>query len=147
LQNGIELANDAPMRIENKLGLIVAILVAGTAAAQEAASFSGTWKGEHAGKTYLLLSVTSGTPLKIALSTSHIRVGENGEIEAVDGPVENDEKLLESTLEGAVLRFKTRQDDNSIMEYEMTLAEGGAVALLKIVGAPDVVKPFRLRRA
>jgi hypothetical protein len=43
--------------------------------------------------------------------------------------------------------LKTRRRDDSIMEYEMTLAEGGTVALLKIVGAPDVVKPFRLRRA
>ena len=135
------------MRIENRLGLIAAILVSAAAAAQESDGFVGTWKGEHAGKTYLLLSVTSGAPLKIALSTSHIRIGENGEIEEIDGPVENDEPLVESKLDGAVLRFKTRQDDGSIMEYEMTLAEGGTIALLKIVGAPDVVKPFRLRRA
>lgn len=135
------------MRIENKLGLIVAILVAGAAAAQETDRFLGTWKGEHAGKAYLLLSVASVAPLKVALSTSHIRVGETGEIEEVDGPVENDEALVEVKLDGAVLRFKTRQSDDSVMEYEMTLAEGGSIALLKIVGAPDVVKPFRLRRA
>jgi hypothetical protein len=135
------------MRIENKLGLIAAILVAGAAAAQESDGFIGTWRGEHAGKAYLLLSVTTGTPLKIALSTSHIRIGDDGEIEEVDGPVENDEKFIESKREGHTLRFKTRQDDDSIMEYEMTLAEGGTAALLKIVGAPDVVKPFRLRRA
>ena len=134
------------MRIETKLGLIAAILLSAAAAAQETAAFAGTWKGEHAGRTYLLLSVSSGPSWKIALSTSHIRVGEDGEIEEVNGPVENDEQFIESKLEGGILRFKTRHDD-SIMEYEMTLAEGGTVALLKVVGAPDVVKPFRLRRA
>jgi hypothetical protein len=134
------------MRIENKLGLVVAILLSATAAAQETAAFAGIWKGENAGRTYLLLSVTPGPSWKIALSTSHIRVGEDGEIEEVDGPVENDEQFIESKLEGGILRFKTRHDDDSIMEYEMTLAEGGTVGLLKIVGAPDVVKPFRLRR-
>ena len=135
------------MRIESKLGLIAAILLSATAAAQETAAFAGTWKGEHAGRTYLLLSVSSGPSWKIALSTSHIRVGEDGEIEEVNGPVENDEQFIESKLEGGILRFKTRHDDDSIMEYEMTLADGGRVALLKIVGASDVVKPFRLRRA
>ena len=135
------------MRIETKLGLIAAILLSATAAAQETAAFAGTWKGEHAGRTYLLLSVSSGPSWTIALSTSHIRVGEDGEIEEVNGPVENDEQFIESKLEGGILRFKMRHDDDSIMEYEMTLAEGGTVALLKIVGAPDVVKPFRLRRA
>ena len=134
------------MRIENTLGLIAAILLSAAAAAQETAAFAGIWKGEHAGRTYLLLSVSSGPSWKIALSTSHIRVGDDGEIEEVDGPVENDEQFIESKLEGGILRFKTRHDD-SVMEYEMTLVEGGTIALLKIVGAPDVVKPFRLRRA
>jgi hypothetical protein len=136
------------MRIDHHLRLLCAFAVFTAAvAAEDAAAFAGTWKGEHAGKTYLLLSVASGAPMKIALSTSHIRVGENGEIEEIDGPVENDEALVEAKLDGAVLRFKTRQDDDSVMEYEMTLAEGGTIALLKIVGAPEAVKPFRLRRA
>jgi hypothetical protein len=135
------------MRIENKLGLIAAILVSAAAAAQEADAFTGTWKGEHGGKSYLLLSVAAGAPPKVAISTSRIHIGDDGEIAEVDGPVENDETVLESNLEGGILRFKTRQEDGSVMEYAMTLTDSGKSALLKIVGAPEIVKPLRLKRA
>lgn len=135
------------MRIENKLGLIAAILVAGAAAAQESSGVIGTWRGEHGGKAYLLMSVAAGAPPKIALATSHISIGEDGEISEVDGPVENDETVLEAKLEEGTLRFKTRQEDGSVMEYVLTVTDGGKSALLKIVSAPEFVKPLRLKRA
>jgi hypothetical protein len=79
------------------------VILAASVAAEDASRFAGSWKGEHAGQTYLLLSVADGTPLKITLKTSHIHVGETGEIDETDGPVENEEKVVESRLEGATL--------------------------------------------
>jgi hypothetical protein len=136
------------MRIDNHLRLLSALIIlAASAAAEEAAGFTGTWKGEQAGKTYLLMSVEPGSPFKIAFTTAHIHVGDSGEIEEIDGPVENDEKVLESKIEsGGVLWFKT-DNNGETMEYRMTLADEGKTALLRIVNAPDFVKPFRLKRA
>jgi hypothetical protein len=134
------------MPIGYRWTLLAAVLLAGAAHAQEAAAFAGSWRGEHGGKTYLLMSIEPGARWKIAFSTAHITVGESGEIAEIDGPVELDEKVLESKLEGKVLHFKTEQSDGSVMEYRMTLQDGGKTAVLRIVGAPAIVKPFRLRR-
>lgn len=136
------------MRIDNHLRLLCALaLLTAAAAAEDAAGFAGTWKGERAGKTYLLMSVASGTPLKIAFTTAHIHVGETGEIDEIDGPAEHDEKVLESKIENGILHFKTGQPDGSVIEYRLSLEEGSKTALLRLADAPDFVKPFRLRRA
>lgn len=135
------------MRIENLRRIVITLALAGVAYAQEAGGFAGKWKGEQDGKTYLLMSVAAGSPLKITFATAHIHVGESGLIDEIDGPVENEEKVLESKLENGVLSFKTEQADGSVMEYRMSLDQGGEVALLRIADAPDFVKPFRLKRA
>lgn len=136
------------MQMDHRARLVCAALVlAASAAAEDAGRFTGSWKGEHAGKTYLLLSVASGSPLKIALKTAHIHVGETGEIDETDGPVENEEKVVVSRFDGATLYIKTEQGDGSVMEYRMSLEDDGKSALLRIVGAPDFVKPFRLIRS
>jgi hypothetical protein len=69
------------MPIENLRLVCAVIALAGAAYAQEAGGFAGTWKGEQAGKAHLLMSVASGSPLKIAFSTAHVRVGDTGEID------------------------------------------------------------------
>jgi hypothetical protein len=135
------------MPLGNKWALLAAaVLAAGAAHAQEAVAFAGAWRGEHAGKTYLLISIEPGASWKIAFTTAHIQIGETGEIDEIDGPVELDEKVLESKLERGMLYIKTEQGDGSVMEYRMTVEDGGKTALLRIVGAPAIVKPFRLRR-
>jgi len=54
--------------------------------------------------------VATGSPLKTAFSTAHIHEGDSGEIDEIDGPVENDEKVLEAKIEsGGILSFKDRQ--------------------------------------
>ena len=135
------------MRIENLRRIVSLLALAGAAYAQEAGGFAGKWKGEQDGKTYLLLSVAAGSLLKITFATAHIRVGESGLIDEIDGPVENEEKVIESKLENGVLYFKTEQDHGFLMEYRLSLDQGGEVALLRIADAPDFVKPFRLKRA
>ena len=135
------------MRIEQLRRIVTILALAGVAYAQEAGGFAGKWKGEKDGRAYLLMSVAAGSPLKITFATSHINVGESGEIEEIDGPVEHEEKVLESKLENGVLYFKTEQDNGFLMEYRLTLEQGGEVALLRIADAPDFVKPFRLKRA
>jgi hypothetical protein len=148
LLDGMPRADHRAMQMDNRVRFVCAALIlAASAAAEDAARFAGAWKGEQAGKTYLLLSVASGSPLKIILKTSHIHVGESGEIDEIDGEVENEEKVLESKAEGATLYFKTEQGDGSVMEYRMSLNDDGKSALLRIVGAPDFVQPFRLSRS
>lgn len=135
------------MPIRTKWALAAVLLAASAARAQQTAAFAGTWRGEHKGKTYLLMSISTGSPMKISVATAHIVVGETGEIEEIDGPVENDEKVLESKLNGSTLSIKTEQADGSVVEYRMTLEDGGKSALLRVADAPDFIKPFRLRRA
>src|ERR1035441_1752217 len=124
---------------------LAAFLLAIGAYAQDAGKFTGTWKGEHAGKTYLVMTIAAGSPLKISFITANIHVDENGEI-SVEGPVEHEEQVLESKIDGDSLRFKTRQDDGDTIDYELRL-EGEGAASLTIVGEPATVKPFRLRRS
>jgi hypothetical protein len=112
---------------------------------QDATRFLGTWKGEHAGKPYMLISIAAGTPLKISVTTASIHVDETGEISKVEGPVEHEETVLESKLVGGRLRFKTRQEDGSVIDYEMRL-EGESTAFLTLLDEPPFVKPFRLQR-
>ena len=120
------------------------LILAGSTCAQEAGRFAGTWRGEHAGKTYLVMTITAGTPLKLSIFTAVVRVDESGEISEVEGPVEHEETVLELKADGGLLRFKTRQDDGDVADYEMRL-EGDGSALLTLLEPPNV-KPFRLRR-
>jgi len=120
-------------------------MLATAASAQDAGKFGATWKGVHEGKHYLTLTVASGAPLKIGFVTAHIHVGDSGEIDAVDGEVEHEEKVLDSKLEGGKLWFKTEQASGDVMEYELTL--DGNDGLLRLVGEPDFIKPFRLKRS
>jgi hypothetical protein len=135
------------MRIENLRRIVTLLALAVAANAEEAGGFAGKWKGEQEGKTYLLLSIAAGSPFKITFATAHIHVGESGLIDEIDGPVENEEKVIESKLENGVLYFKTEQDNGFLMEYRLSLEQGGEVALLRIADAPEFVKPFRLKRA
>jgi hypothetical protein len=119
--------------------------LAPAALAQDAGRFAGTWKGVHEGKHYLTLTVVSGAALKIGFVAAHIHVGDSGEIDEVDGEVEHEEKVLDSKIEGGKLWFKTEQGSGDVMEYELTL--DGNDGLLRVVGAPDFIKPFRLNRS
>ena len=73
-------------------------------------------------------------------------MGDKGEIDKVDGPVEHIERVLEAKLEGGVLRLKNEQESGDIVEYEMKL-DGATGAALRIRGVPYFVKPFLLRRS
>lgn len=125
--------------------LLSTLVLAGSAYTKEVGRFAGTWKGEHAGKMYLVMTITAGTPLKLFISTAVIRVNENGVISEVEGPVEHEETVLESRIDGGVLRFKAKQDDGDIVDYEMRLEANGS-ALLTLLEPPNV-KPFRLHRS
>jgi hypothetical protein len=125
--------------------LLATLALASSACAQEAGRFVGTWKAEYAGKTYVVMTIAAGTPLKLSISTAVVRVNENGEISEVEGPVEHEETVLESKIDAGVLRFKARQDDGDIVDYELRL-EGDRSALLTLLEPPNV-KPFRLHRS
>ena len=125
---------------------LAALLLAGSTSAQNETSFAGSWKGEHAGKTYLVMTIGAGSPLKISISSAEVTIDEkSGEISKIEGPAEHEETVLESHFDGDRLRIKTRQDDGDVVDYEMRL-QGKTAATLTILGVPANVKPFRLQR-
>jgi hypothetical protein len=134
------------MPIQKRLVLLLlATLVFSISACAEAAGkFAGSWKAEHAGKTFLVLTIAAGPPLKLSISTAVIRANGDGEISEVEGPVEHEETVVEAKIDAGVLRIKAKQDDGDIVEYEMRL-EGDSSALLTLL-KPANIKPFRLRK-
>jgi hypothetical protein len=125
--------------------LLATLMLSGSACAQESGGFAGTWKAEQSDKTYLVITISPGPSLKLSISTAVVRVDKNGEISEVRGPVQHQETVLEPKIDVGVLRFKARQDDGDVVDYEMRL-EGDSSALLTLLEHPDV-KPFRLRRS
>jgi len=133
-----------PIQRRFVLLMLATLILAGSTCAQEPGRFAGSWKAEQAGKTYLVMTITAGTQLKLSIFTAVVRVGEDGEISAVDGPAEHEETVLESKIDAGVLRIKARQDDGDVVDYEMRL-DGDSSALLTLLEPPNV-KPFRLQR-
>ena len=81
-----------------KLALAVLLLGYGVGA-QETSKFIGSWKGVRNGQTYLVLTIAAGEPLKITLATSHIHVGDSGEIDEIDGPPDQQETVTQAKLQ------------------------------------------------
>jgi hypothetical protein len=126
--------------------LLLAVVFASIASAQDVTRFAGTWKGMYAGKTYLLMTIGKETPPSISIFSAVVQANDRGEITEVDGDVVHEEKMLESRIVTGRLLFKTRQDDGAVVEYEMTL-DGKSGAFLAIVGLPANVKSLRLERS
>jgi hypothetical protein len=125
---------------------LASLFLAGRISAQDE-GFFGSWKAEHDGRTYLVMTIAAGSPLKISIATAVITVDEkSGEISKVEGSVEHNETVLEAHVDSGRLRIKVRQDDADVVEYEMRL-EGKTAAALTILGAPSNIKPFRLQRS
>jgi hypothetical protein len=132
-----------PTRKKHLLVALLAALFACSAFAEEP-GFVGNWQGDFKGKPFLAMTVAEGTPLRIKFVTADVHVNGDGEIEEVNGSVENEEKVIEAKVDGRKLRFKTTQDNGDVMEYEMRLTGDGAE--LVILSADIEVKPWPLRR-
>jgi hypothetical protein len=125
-------------------GLLLAALFTCCASAADP-SFTGTWKAEFRGTPYLMMTVAEGAPPRITMLTAHIHVNGDGEIDEVNGPLENENKVIEAKINNGRLRFKTRDEDGDEIEYEMQLTAEGAE--LFMLTAPIEVKPWRLQRS
>src|ERR1043166_8471428 len=100
-----------PTRTDLLRAVAAALVVAASAYAEDAARYTGTWRAEHNGALYLVLTVTAESPLKMTLKTAEIHIGDSGEIDEIRGAVEHEERVIDSKIEGGRLTFRTEQPD------------------------------------
>lgn len=122
----------------------IALLLAGAAVSADSdlARFTGTWRGEYKGKTFLILELEEDEPLAGTIAAGAISADEQGGITGVQHEPSAARRVSDCEIAGARLRFKTDGDGGAVI-YEMSVLADG-VAELRVVDAP--LKPFRIER-
>ena len=124
---------------------ICALLLAGgvLSADSDLARFTGTWRGEYKGKTFLVLQLEEDEPLAGTIAAGQISADEDGRITRVEQPPGPARRVSKCDITGRRLRFKTGRDGGDIF-YEMSVLADG-VAELRVIDAG--LKPFRIERS
>ena len=129
---------------------VLGLLAAGLAALANPAApekFAGTWEASTKGTVFLVLKIRAGERISGSMQSGPIKMNEKGELLEV-GPPENDANpIFFAKVEGDKLTFSSQDEDEAVMEFELTL-KGNDTAELRIVDEdhPDL-KGFVVRRA
>jgi len=110
--------------------------------------YVGEWRGAYRGKVFVVLKLENKKGLRGSLGSGQIHVGEDGLIDEVGEEAGEPRPLIDVKLVGEKLSFRCKDSDGEIDHYEMKLTgESSAELRLLLVGLPEAVKPFTLKRS
>jgi hypothetical protein len=122
--------------------LLLFLIASVAAAGQDQPQFAGTWEGRFAGRVFCVLTLHQEGEIGGMLSPGTIELDDDGNLigahasESAEAlPIQN------AQVEGRLLRFEAKDDDNDLLRFELRLSSQGK-AELRIVGLP--MKPIAM---
>jgi hypothetical protein len=115
-------------------------------AAAQQSKFAGVWEARFKGEAFMTLKVAAGDPISGSLSGGHIGVNDDGDLtEASGGGKEH--PILSPKVDGDILSFQWKEDDEETLKFEMRLT-GDGEAMLQFMDVPEghTIKPIPIRR-
>ncbi|MBS1854392.1 MAG: hypothetical protein JST11_03425 [Acidobacteria bacterium] len=124
------------------------LLVAGLVCAAPAPDkFAGTWEAKSKGTLFLILKITAGQKISGTIRSGHVHMGDHGELLEVTPPEDQENPIFFAHVDGEKLVFNYQDEDDVILQFELTLT-GADAGELRIVDKdhPDL-KGFAIHRA
>ena len=108
--------------------------------------FAGTWEAKWKDKVICTVMLKAGEHISGDMEACNINADANGDLQEPESTGDSDppSPILNAKLEGDMLRFELKDDDD-VLKFEMKLV-GEGKAELRILEAPMPVKPIRFER-
>jgi hypothetical protein len=128
--------------------VLLALLACLPLAAQDAEAqkkFAGTWEAKFKDKVICTIRVKAGEQISGEMADCNISVDGNGDLQEPESTDhDKPEPMLNPKLQGDILSFESKDDDD-VLRFEMKLVSEGK-AELRILDAPMPVKPIHFER-
>ncbi|MDE3164710.1 MAG: hypothetical protein KGN36_02810, partial [Acidobacteriota bacterium] len=114
--------------------IAAAWLLAGLAlaASPAPAKFAGTWEAKSKGTLFLILKIKTGEKISGTIRSGHVHIGDHGELLEVSPPEDQENPIFFAHVDGDKLVFNYQDDDDQILQFELTLT-GDDAGELRIV--------------